>query len=577
MKFLFSIIEVILHIILLFAPFTIYFTSPIVDVIRSHEISTHGLAKRLVIFSAGGVRENTFYQNLSSIVFLNKLIIEGKAMFGVGETHVPTDTRANYVALTSGLYENIIRMTFKTTPLSVDTIFDRAKKSVIFGNKNIVKLFEKNENIKVFSYIPDKKMFQNYENSTKWVFEKVKEFYKNEPFLMEENKIITFINLESTDIIGHVFKPTSKEYVNMLIEVDKNIFEMYQMIENIYPDKSTSYIFTSDHGMTDLGKHGGGSDHETQVPFVAWGAGIQPSRRKQRIKQIDIPSFLSSLIGTAIPKNNLGILPQHLLRSSPTYKYQASCGNLKQMVEQYLLQREQVYNHTLSIFFKEDSEFTQKTLSSLTKEVTRLAENRRYDTAAAILEHAAYFDSEFLNIQLISIPSPDDIIFGRFSTQEYQRAYIAMSLILVAFFDMQSISSLILCNVDTIPSFFKTFSPTIIYLLLIIKKIIPLLIVAIAFSGTLSRKAGTLYRFSVLIMIISDTIAFFMFFYLKDEGTLSEVGVALSNYIISITLSLFVYILLNIANFFMLSDCPNLRIFFNLQDPNIIEKNKETV
>uniref|UniRef100_A0A0K0FR35 GPI ethanolamine phosphate transferase 1 n=1 Tax=Strongyloides venezuelensis TaxID=75913 RepID=A0A0K0FR35_STRVS len=894
MKLLLAIIGIVIaHQILLFAPFTIFFTTPILNIKRSHEVSTHGLAKRLVIFSAGGVKESVFFKNLPNIKFLNKLINEGRALFGVGETFLPThDTRANYIASTAGVYEDVLGMILKTNPVKIDTIFDRARKSFLFGSQNVIKLFDKNtDNIKTFPYIQKSKKYSNYELSSNWIFDRVKQFYTNYSFTQEESKIITFIHLESTDIVGHIFKPTSKEYLDMLIEIDKNISEVYKMIETIYPDHSTAYIFTSDHGISDFGKHDDNSIYERQVPFIAWGPGVQVYRRKQHIKQVDIAAYMSSLIGIGIPKNNLGIVPQNFLKSSPTYKYQASCGNLKQMVEQYLIKREEVFNHTF--FFKEDTQFTQETLATLTKEVTRLAENRRYDTAASMclgmiprvkkalyyfhnydrsfltyclsatfiiwvvmvhefigryhcfnaierrdfipkpafliclaialisdiylgksftyslyhltpvyllslfnnifsipsyikfffkiplttaktylieiftsfiskiipltlflcsfydrrcltltllalsllphlhhnktypyniiwsvgclilsifpffplpspqhysktilfitfvlgtllfiyhsynlsssqkelkkcisyvllcfpfilflaygiestifnsiilltlpffivifpflsvlnlsdkliisytglflaysiltisyellfilvfivilycyvrLEHCIYLENEFLNLKLVSIPSStDDAIFGRFSNQEYQRAYTAMSLLLVAFFSTDNITSFTICNVNiTIPSFFKIFSSTTIYYLLLLKKIIPLFVVTLAICNTLARKAGALYRFSILIMLLSNLMAFFMFLQLKDEGTLVEIGVALSNYIISITLSLLVFVLLNIGNLLMLWDCPNIRIFFQLQDPSIEneKKNKESV
>ena len=46
-------------------------------------------------------------------------------------------------------------------------------------------------------------------------------------------------------------------------------------------DGRTSYIFTSDHGMTDWGSHGAGLDDETQTPMMAWGAGIRQPKKSE--------------------------------------------------------------------------------------------------------------------------------------------------------------------------------------------------------------------------------------------------------------------------------------------------------
>lgn len=57
--------------------------------------------------------------------------------------------------------------------------------------------------------------------------------------------------------------------------VDKIVEEIYQLISQQYEnDNKTSFIFTSDHGMTDWGSHGSGDDSERLTPFVAWGAGF---------------------------------------------------------------------------------------------------------------------------------------------------------------------------------------------------------------------------------------------------------------------------------------------------------------
>ena len=47
-----------------------------------------------------------------------------------------------------------------------------------------------------------------------------------------------------------------REYIENIIIVDEIVSQICDLLENFYKDdKKTSYIFTSDHGMTDQGKN----------------------------------------------------------------------------------------------------------------------------------------------------------------------------------------------------------------------------------------------------------------------------------------------------------------------------------
>ena len=67
----------------------------------------------------------------------------------------------------------------------------------------------------------------------------------------------------------------------------------------------TTVVLTSDHGATDSGGHGGGSDAETVVPLFAFGAGVAAGARAN-INQIDLAPTLSCLLGLPFPAASLG-------------------------------------------------------------------------------------------------------------------------------------------------------------------------------------------------------------------------------------------------------------------------------
>ena len=111
--------------------------------------------------------------------------------------------------------------------------------------------------------------------------------------------------------------------------------------------------------MTDWGSHGSGSDHETQTPIIAWGAGIGlPEIQRQNmddvyynqnnlwnlnnaplrkdINQTDVAPLMSALIGVNMPQNNVGKLPRNYLRMHQSMTLKASTANMLQIWEQFL-------------------------------------------------------------------------------------------------------------------------------------------------------------------------------------------------------------------------------------------------
>lgn len=93
----------------------------------------------------------------------------------------------------------------------------------------------------------------------------------------------------------------------------------------------TVYLFTADHGMTNWGSHGAGTDDEILTPFVAWGAGIQENGVKHLLNQVDFAPLQSALLANSIPVNSIGILPLKILNGSTKYNFQAVYANLQQV------------------------------------------------------------------------------------------------------------------------------------------------------------------------------------------------------------------------------------------------------
>ena len=89
-------------------------------------------------------------------------------------------------------------------------------------------------------------------------------------------------------------------------------------------------------------------DHETQTPFLAWGAGLRnpelgisswpnfSSKRSCNLNQTDVAPLMASLIGANFPQHSVGKIPLDFLDIHDLYKVDAKVANALQIHEQYL-------------------------------------------------------------------------------------------------------------------------------------------------------------------------------------------------------------------------------------------------
>uniref|UniRef100_A0A915ENH7 GPI ethanolamine phosphate transferase 1 n=1 Tax=Ditylenchus dipsaci TaxID=166011 RepID=A0A915ENH7_9BILA len=323
-------------------------------------------------FSADGLRSRTFFENPEKSPFLHGLIRKQQCtwVFPRVMCHRITSWARSYDGRT----------------------LNRSNKAWMWGSPDIVSIFVDTLNpgvlMRAESYSSQEEDFatENAARLDEWVFDKVETYFSSlddrQKLDLNSEKAIFFLHLIGLDTNGHGKKPKSANYIDNIATVDTGVQKIVEMFESTFIDHRTAYLFTADHGMTDWGSHGAGTDDEILTPLLVWGAGVKNYKYKQSLNQVDLAPLQSSLLGLAVPVNSMGILPIELLDASPKYKFFAAYGNFKQMLEQYGIRRAERLNHSLPLFFQDYPGFGLDALEKVEAEILRLAKGNRFDAAA---------------------------------------------------------------------------------------------------------------------------------------------------------------------------------------------------
>ncbi|XP_023368169.1 GPI ethanolamine phosphate transferase 1 [Otolemur garnettii] len=385
---LFFTLGLLVHFVFFASIFDIYFTSPLVHGMTPHFTPLPPPARRLVLFVADGLRADALYEldesGNSRAPFIRKIITH-EGSWGVSHTRVPTESRPGHVALIAGFYEDVsaVAKGWKENPVEFDSLFNESKYTWSWGSPDILPMFAKGasgDHIYTHSYDAKREDFGAHD-ATKldsWVFDNVKDFFhaaRNNQSLfskINEEKIVFFLHLLGLDTNGHAHRPSSRDYKDNIKKVDDGVKEIVSMFKQFYGnDGKTTFIFTSDHGMTDWGFHGAGHPSETLTPLITWGAGIKyPQKvsaqqfddeflkewklenwKRQDVNQADIAPLMASLIGVPFPLNSVGILPVDYLNNTDLFKAESMFTNAVQILEQFKVKMTQKKEVTLPFLF----------------------------------------------------------------------------------------------------------------------------------------------------------------------------------------------------------------------------------
>uniref|UniRef100_A0A2K5YWZ3 GPI ethanolamine phosphate transferase 1 n=1 Tax=Mandrillus leucophaeus TaxID=9568 RepID=A0A2K5YWZ3_MANLE len=422
---LFFTLGLLIHFVFFASIFDIYFTSPLVHGMTPQFTPLPPPARRLVLFVADGLRADTLYEldenGTSRAPFIRNIIMH-EGSWGISHTRVPTESRPGHVALIAGFYEDVsaVAKGWKENPVEFDSLFNESKYTWSWGSPDILPMFAKGasgDHVYTYSYDAKREDF-GAQDATKldtWVFDNVKDFFRharnNQSLFskINEEKIVFFLHLLGIDTNGHAHRPSSRDYKDNIKKVDDGVKEIVSMFNHFYGnDGKTTFIFTSDHGMTDWGSHGAGHPSETLTPLVTWGAGINYPQRVSA----DIAPLMTSLIGVPFPLNSVGILPVDYLNNTDLFKAESMFTNAVQILEQFKVKMTQKKEVTLPFLFTPFKLLSDSKQFNILRKARSYIKHRKFDEVVSLckeLIHLALkglsyyhtYDRFFLGINVV--------------------------------------------------------------------------------------------------------------------------------------------------------------------------------
>ncbi|XP_077982034.1 GPI ethanolamine phosphate transferase 2, catalytic subunit-like [Glandiceps talaboti] len=241
--------------------------------------------------------------------FTHKLIQDGKTLSFLAKAHPPTVTMPRLKAITTGGIPGFVDVMFNmdSTALLEDNVISQLyhsnKKIVFYGDDTWIKLF------------PD--YFSRSDGTTSFFVTDYTEVDNNvtrhvEPELRQSDWDVMILHYLGLDHIGHLAGPTSPLVEPKLQEMDKIVEQVLTELGKQDSTKSlpSLVVLCGDHGMSDVGSHGGASASETITPLVLMSSAYSNKHgqlyTKTEVKQIDVAPTLSLLLGLPIPQNSLG-------------------------------------------------------------------------------------------------------------------------------------------------------------------------------------------------------------------------------------------------------------------------------
>lgn len=303
---------------------------------------------KVILMVVDAMRADFLYdESTSHMLFVHELLRKGEAIGFDAFSNPPTVTLPRLKGITTGNTPNFLDAILNIADDQDDTQSLANQDSWLYqfkatGDRKL-HFFGDDTWLKLF---PPQQFFEEYEGTSSFFVSDFTEVDNNvtrhlDTQLDENAKwdglILHYLGL---DHIGHKGGPRLPFMKPKQLEMDSIIERLYAY-SLLHPE--TLLVVMGDHGMNEVGNHGGSSEGETSsgmlfvspkfskisVPFEG------PIKSLTKINQIDLVPTLAALLNFPIPRNSIGVIIPEFLRlwKSPTKVLKLNVGQFVDLLK----------------------------------------------------------------------------------------------------------------------------------------------------------------------------------------------------------------------------------------------------
>jgi predicted AlkP superfamily pyrophosphatase or phosphodiesterase len=254
------------------------------------------LARRVLILSIDGLRPDAI-----ALAYMNNLLalMETSAYSLTAQTIRPSATLPAHVSMLSGQCPRKHGVNWNDYMpefgyAQVTDLFDIAHaaglKTVMYVGKEKLRQITEPESTDVYEFIPDRDLV---------IVERLLENFPADFNLM-------FVHFPTADWMGHLYGWLSPEQFSVLFRADQALGNLLAELDARGIREETLIIVTADHGGHDF-IHGSSLPEDMTIPWIAFGAGIQPASLTGKITTTDTAATAAFALNLSIPEEWDGV------------------------------------------------------------------------------------------------------------------------------------------------------------------------------------------------------------------------------------------------------------------------------